>query len=122
MFSSTATKKLVWSSESAPMGSPLVGGDVQVFVDGQEGLFEEGDPLALLLLRLVKNGLHLLHIARNVAVHLLQDLFIASTNLKKIPISQNIMTTERNDKLFFKPKCSKGMKTPNYIILIFCGT
>lgn len=90
------------------MGSPLVGGDVQVFVDGQEGLFEESDPLALLFLRLVKNGLHLLHIARNVAVHLLQDLLVASTNLMKIPISQNIMTTERSDKLFLKQNAQKA--------------
>lgn len=61
--------------------TPLIVGDVQVLVDGEERLFEEDDPLALLLLRLVKDGLHLLHVARSVAVHLLQDFLIASANL-----------------------------------------
>jgi len=60
---------------------PLIVGNVQVLVDGEEGLFEEDDPLSLLILRLVKNGLHLFHVARSVAVHLLQDFFIAGTNL-----------------------------------------
>lgn len=62
-------------------GSPLIVGNVQVFVDGEKGLFEEDNPLALLVLRLVKDGLHLLHVARSVAVHLLQDFLIAGTNL-----------------------------------------
>lgn len=62
--------------------SPLIVGNVQVFVDGEESLFEKYNPLALLLLRLVKDGLHLLHVARSVVVHLLQDLLVAGTDLK----------------------------------------
>lgn len=54
-----------------------------MFVDGEEGLFEEDDPLALLVLRLIEDGLHLLHVARSVAVHLLQDLLIAAADLVK---------------------------------------
>lgn len=65
-------------------GSPLVVGDVQVCVDGQEGLFEEDDPAALLILRLVEDRLHLLHVARRVAVHLLQDLLVAGADLNTV--------------------------------------
>lgn len=54
-------------------------------MDGEEGLFEEDDPLALFVLRLVKDGLHFLHVAWSVAVHLLQDLLVAATNLRNIP-------------------------------------
>lgn len=50
-------------------------------MDGEERLFEEDDPLALLVLRLVKDGLHLLHVAWSVAVHLLEDFLIAGTDL-----------------------------------------
>lgn len=53
-----------------------------MIVDGEEGLLEEDNPLALFVLRLVKDGLHLLHVARSVAVHLLQDFLIASTDLE----------------------------------------
>lgn len=70
----THTCKALWS--------PLIVGDVQVFVDGEEGLFEEDNPPALFILRLVEDGLHLLHVARSVAVHLLQDFLVAGTDLK----------------------------------------
>lgn len=52
-----------------------------MLVDGQKGLFEEDDPLALFILRLVEDGLHFLHVAGSVAVDLLQDLLIAAANL-----------------------------------------
>lgn len=68
--------------QPAALRSPLVVGEVQVFVDGEEGLFEEDNPLPLFILRLVKDGLHLLHVARSVAVHLLEDFLIAGTNLE----------------------------------------
>lgn len=53
-------------------------------MDGEEGLFEEDDPLALFVLGLVKDGLHFLHVAWSVAVHLLQDLLVAAANLRTI--------------------------------------
>lgn len=60
---------------------PLIVGDVQVSVDGHEGLFEEADPLLLLLLRLIKNGLHLLHVVRRVGREILQHLLIFLADL-----------------------------------------
>lgn len=66
----------------AALSSPLVVGDVQVCVDGQQSLLQEHDPLTLLVLRLVEDGLHLLHVARGVAVHLLQDLLVAGADLR----------------------------------------
>lgn len=62
--------------------SPLVVGDVQVPVDGEEGLLQEADPLFLLLLRLLKDGLHLLHVARRVGRHFLQGLLVVLSALR----------------------------------------
>lgn len=62
--------------------SPLVVGDVQVPVDGEEGLLQEADPLSLLFLRLFKDGLHLLHIARRVGRHFLQGLLVVLSALR----------------------------------------
>lgn len=61
---------------------PLVVGDVQVSVDGQEDLLEKADPLPLLLLRLFENGFHLLHIARCVGRHVLQEFLISISSLQ----------------------------------------
>lgn len=62
--------------------SPLIVGDVQVPVDGEEGLLQEADPLFLLLLRLFKDGLHLLHVARRVGRHFLQGLLVVLSALR----------------------------------------
>lgn len=62
--------------------SPLIVGDVQMPVDGEEGLLEEADPLPLLLLRLLENGLHLLHVAWGVGRHILQHLLIVLSTLQ----------------------------------------
>lgn len=62
--------------------SPLVVCDVQVSVDGQEGLLQEADPLPLLLLRLLEDGLHLLHVARRVGRHVLQGFLVVLLALR----------------------------------------
>lgn len=51
-------------------------------VDGEEGLLQETDPLPLLLLRLLKNGLHLLHVARRVGRHILEGFLIVLSVLQ----------------------------------------
>lgn len=55
---------------------PLIVGDIKMSVDGEEDLLQEADPLSFLLLRLFKNGFHLLHVARRVGRHVLQHLLI----------------------------------------------
>lgn len=62
--------------------SPLVVGDVQMSVDGEESLLQKTDPLPLLLLRLLKNGFHLFHIAGRVRCHILQHFLVALSNLQ----------------------------------------
>lgn len=65
-----------------------------MLVDGQEGLLEEEDPPALFVLRLLEDGLHLLHVAGRVAVDLLQHLLVAPAHLgaasqpQEVPASQ----------------------------------
>lgn len=51
-------------------------------MDGEEGLLQEADPLSLLLLRLFKDGLHLLHVARRVGRHFLQGLLVVLPALR----------------------------------------
>lgn len=51
-------------------------------MDGEEGLLQEADPLSLLLLRLFKDGLHLLHVARRVGRHFLQGLLVVLSALR----------------------------------------
>lgn len=51
-------------------------------MDGEEGLLQEADPLFLLLLRLLKDGLHLLHVARRVGRHFLQGLLVVISALR----------------------------------------
>lgn len=76
---------LARSRAHSPAGvSPLVVGDVEVSVDGEEGLLQKADPLPLLLLRLVKDGFHLLHVARRVGRHVLQNLLVVLFSLQQI--------------------------------------
>lgn len=53
-------------------------------MDGQEGLLQETDAFPLLLLRLLKNDLHLLHVARRVAADVLQELLVALPSLRRL--------------------------------------
>lgn len=80
--------------------SPLVVGDVQVSVDGEEGLLQEAHPLPLLLLRLLEDGLHLLHVARRVGRHVLQDFLVVLFALWPQHKS-GFMTGLRNNTHFF---------------------
>lgn len=66
----------------SPGRSPLIVGDVKMSVDGEEGLLQEADPLPLLLLRLFKNGLHLLHVARRVGRHILEGFLVVLSVLQ----------------------------------------
>lgn len=76
--------------------SPLVVGDVQVSVDGEEGLLQEAHPLPLLLLRLLEDGLHLLHVAGREGRHVLQDFLVVFFALRRRHKS-SFMTGLRNN-------------------------
>lgn len=67
-----SVKRSIWTRPC----SPLIVGDVQVSVDGEEGLLQEAHPLPLLLLRLLEDGLHFLHVAWCEARHVLQDFLV----------------------------------------------
>lgn len=56
---------------------PIIAGEVQVFVDVQQDLLEEAQPVLLGLLGDLKHLLHVLHVAWVAAVQLLQSLLIA---------------------------------------------
>lgn len=70
------------NTQSSNGCSPLIVGDVQMSVDGEESLLQKADPFPLLLLRLFKNGFHLLHVARCVGRHILQRFLIALSSLQ----------------------------------------
>lgn len=70
-----------WDFENDPSHTPVIVGDIQVSVDGQESLFEEAYPLPLFLLWLVKDRLHFLHVARSITRHFLKNLLIAGSHL-----------------------------------------
>lgn len=69
-------------TQSSDGCSPLIISDVKMSVDGEEGLLQKADPLPLLLLRLFKNGFHLLHVARRVGRHILQHFLVALSTLQ----------------------------------------
>lgn len=64
---------------------PLIVSDVEVSVYRQEGLFQETDPLPLLLLRLVEHRFHFLHVSWCKSSDVLQDLLITVTCLRQHP-------------------------------------
>lgn len=76
--------------------SPLVVGDIQVSVDGEEGLLQETHPLPLLLLCLLEDGLHLLHVAWRVGRHVLQDFLVVLFALRP-QYKSCLMTRLRNN-------------------------
>lgn len=80
IMSNTETE--IWPVQYNPSHTPLIVGDIQVSVDGQKSLFEEAYPLSLLLLRLVKDRLHFLHVAWSITRHFLKNLLIAGSHLQ----------------------------------------
>lgn len=61
----------------------MVLSEVKVAFDVQQGLLEEGQPLDLMLLALVKHLLHALHVLWGALVQLLQRLLVLFFSLQK---------------------------------------
>lgn len=56
---------------------PILAGEVQMFVNVQQDLLEEAQPVLLGLLGDLKHLLHVLHVAWVTAIQLLQSLLVA---------------------------------------------
>lgn len=70
------------TSRPPSQATPLAAGEVEVLVQGEQHILEEEKPLALGRLAALKGLLHVLHVARGVAMQLRQCLLVVAFHLR----------------------------------------